>query len=134
MDPQKKTGDFKPTTLRDWEVAAQEELGGADPWKKLTHSGEAWSIKPFYTRSDGGTPAPLLEDSKNIFLGSRAWYNCPRILVQDARSANKKALESLQQGADGIFFELETEPDFEILLHSIQWEICSLNFLAKKNR
>ncbi len=123
----------KAHSLRDWEVAAQEELNGANPWEKLTYKGEGWSILPFYEKP-AVPPLPLLPVSGNNFLGARAWFNCPAVLVGDVNKANEKALECLKEGADGIFFELPAEVDFNVLLRNIDWQYCSLNFLATRNQ
>jgi methylmalonyl-CoA mutase len=118
-------------SFHDWEVAAKEELNGASPLEKLTFKGDGWSMLPFYEMTT--SPSPLLPVSGNDFLGARAWYNCPTVNVNDSKKANEKALECLREGADGVFFELPNEVDFNILLNNIDWQYCSLNFLAKNN-
>lgn len=129
----KKINAFTGASLSDWEAMAREELNGANPQEKLAHSFNGLSIQPFYQQAKGGQPAPLLRAYEDKFLGPRTWYNCPRILVQDAAKANFKALDYLRQGADGIFFELEDSVSFKVLLKGIEWPACSLNFLARKN-
>ena len=124
---------FPPTGLPAWERASKEELQGADPWKKLTKQVHGIEIKPFYSEGPSVTESFHLQPSKGTFLGPRTWYNCPLVVVSDPARANALALEHLKQGADGIFFELEEGMDFSILLKSIEWSSCSLNFLAKKN-
>ena len=130
---QKKFNAFKHVGLSDWETAAREELAGANPWEKLVHQREGWSIRPYYDRNESDCP-PLLPISKNKFLGARTWYNCPHILVADEKKANEDALLCLRQGADGILFELQEQINFDVLLEGIQWQHCSLNFLAKRNK
>ena len=128
-----KFNAFKTASIRDWEVAARLELNGSNS-KELVYQGTGWSIQPFYDQNSNLSPAPLLPISENKFLGPRTWYNCPYLKVTDAIKANEKALEYLRDGADGIFFELNAELDFEILLKDIEWQYCSLNFLVKKNQ
>lgn len=128
-----KFSAFNPADLSGWEVAAREELNGANPWEKLTHSLHALSIQPYYDHKKGAQPKPLLPVSNNKFLGARTWYNCPRIPVLDAKNANQQALECLSRGADGILFDLDDAINVKVLLKGIEWPVCSLNFLAKKN-
>ncbi len=131
---QKKFNAFKIAHLSDWEATAREELNGINPWEKLVHQRDGLRIQPYYDRKGANQPHPLLSVSENKFLGHRAWYNCPRLVVDEPGKTNQKALECLQQGADGIFFELGKEIDFKVLLKNIEWEYCSLNFLAIKNQ
>ncbi len=130
---QKKFNAFKPALSSDWEVAAQEELKGADPWEKLKHNVQGCTILPFYTKTQGYPAPPLLRIPEKKILGARTWYNCPRVVVESAKESNGEALEHLRNGADGIFFELEAEKDFQTLLKDIDPRYCSLNFLVKKN-
>ncbi len=130
---QEKFGAFKPARLSDWEVAAQVELKGADPWEKLKHNVLGCTILPFYTQTEDHPEPPLLHIPEKIFLGPRTWYNCPRVVVESAKKSNGEALEHLRNGADGIFFELDGEKDFQTLLKDIDERYCSLNFLVKKN-
>lgn len=133
MEKENNSNTFKKThSLHDWEVAAREELNGADPWEKLSYEGEGWRISPFYNQNQIN-PAPLLTASENNFSRPRSWFNCPLVHVYDAKKANETALQYLKDGADGISFELRSEIDFQILLTDIEWRYCSLNFLAKEN-
>lgn len=129
-----KFAAFKAANVVDWETMAREELEGSNPWEKLVHRGDGWSIQPFYDRIEGNKGSPLLPASENIFLGPRTWYSCPLVPADDPKKANETALDHLRQGADGIFFELNDEIKFDILLNGIEWQYCSLNFLAKKNQ
>ena len=125
---------FKPASLEDWEAAASRELNGAKPMEELVHQARDWAILPYYNRKTSLSYAPLLKVSENEFLGARAWHNCPRLIVEEAKETNQKALEYLREGADGILFEINDETNFEILLNDIEWQFCSLNFLVKKNQ
>jgi methylmalonyl-CoA mutase len=123
---------FKSANTTDWQNVAREELNGANPFEKLTHRANGYTVQPYY-HNTGASSAPLLSDSGNSFLGSRAWYNCPRVAGSDGAKMNEMALRHLQSGADGLLFELPSEISFEKLLKGIDWTYCSLNFLAKKN-
>ncbi len=133
IENKKKFNGFPGASQSDWRVAAQEELKGADPLKKLSTTGKDWSIYPYYDRKGVPDASPLLKASENRFLGNRAWYNCPSLLVTDPIISNRLALGHLNSGADGILFELDQEVNLKILLKDIEWGACSLNFLAKRN-
>lgn len=125
---------FNAASIKDWEIAARQELNSANPWEKLTYQGKGWSIVPYYDRNESRTTISLLKSSQNEFSGPNTWYNCPYLKVEDAKTANENALKHLREDADGIFFELNEEVDFEILLKDIESQYCSLNFLAKRNK
>ena len=116
IQDQKKFTAFKQASEADWEVAAREELKGADPWKKLTLALPDCTILPFYGQKDTNRPMPLVQVAENNFLDPRAWYNCPVVSVENENKSNALALEHLRNGADGIFFELNRVPDFKSLL------------------
>ncbi len=101
---------FKPASLSDWVAAARHELDGANPLEKLAHKKGGMVIQPYYDENNGEV---LLQPSSNSFLGPRAWYNCPRIIVRQEETANQIALEHLKNGADGILFELSGPTNFK---------------------
>lgn len=121
---------FEAHSLQDWQQTAAAELQGDDPWKKLSRKVQGLDIKPYYTRQDAPAGALQLSPSQGAIFGPRTWFNCPRVSVKDATEANAKALEALESGADGIFFELTGPVDFKTLLKKIEWTYSSLNFLA----
>ncbi len=133
-NPNTKITSFIPSRLSDWELAAKDELKGADPWKKLGYDKQGLQFKPFYTPENSKSTSFQLSPGTNNFLGARTWYNCPLVRVGDPSVANQQALEHLKKGADGIYFELTKSIDFRILLRDIEWPYCSLNFLAKNNQ
>lgn len=119
---------FRETLLSDWEVAAREELKGADPWKKLSVASNNLFLKPIYGPETSRTDSFTLESAPTGVRGARAWFNCPRVIVTDPAKANAMALEHLEAGADGIFFELRGSFDFQRLLKKIEWPFCALHF------
>ncbi|MBL7845901.1 MAG: hypothetical protein JNL40_00430 [Cyclobacteriaceae bacterium] len=123
--------NFTATDTTAWEKAAREELQGEDPWKKLTRSYQGFSIRPLYGPNESSGIDFKLNAALESTRGARTWYNCPRVTVNDPVEANASALEHLQQGADGIFFELNEPIRFAQLLRNIEWPFCALNFLVK---
>lgn len=126
----KPASTFPDGTREAWEDAAREELQGGDPWQKLTREVQGIAVRPYYSREDAPESPFQLQAATSGFLGPRTWYNCPRVIVRDAAAANAEALDHLQQGADGVFFELTGPIDFQKLLHGIEWPLCALHFLA----
>lgn len=123
--------NFPATDTTAWERAAREELQGEDPWKKLTRSYQGLSIRPLYGPNESSGIDFKLNVARESTRGPRTWFNCPRVTVNDPVEANATALEHLQQGADGIFFELNEPIRFAQLLKNIEWPFCALNFLVK---
>ncbi|MBA4058461.1 MAG: hypothetical protein C0490_27335 [Marivirga sp.] len=62
----------------------------------------------------------------------RAWKNLPFIAVHDFKNANDIALNHLQNGADGILFDLREckVVDINPLLHEINWTYCNVSFFV----
>lgn len=129
MNSPSKPERFPEGTRQAWEQAAREELQGTDPWQKLTREVQGVPIRPFYSKEDAPEAPFHLAAADSGFLGPRTWYNCPRVIVNEPKEGNAEALEHLQQGADGVFFELKGPVDFNTLLKKIEWPICALHFL-----
>lgn len=128
-----KINTAKSSVPTEWEVAAQEELKGANPWEKLSHNVRELPILPIYNKTEKNQPEPLLKADKTDILGARTWYNCPHVKVSGEKKSNEEALDHLKNGADGIWFEIQKKTDFRILLKGIDIRYCSINFLAKEN-
>src|ERR1041385_8981189 len=93
-----------------WLNAAKAELDGADAFEKLASQRGDIRIKPWYDASDVGEGQSFILERGNSWLGPRAWINAPLIKVTDCATANKKALNALASGADGILFEVGNTP------------------------
>lgn len=120
---------FQLTAKEDWLKAAKLELDGADPFQKLTQENYGLTILPYYDKTDLSTGRFQLKAATQEFLGPRAWHNMPLIVVTNAAESNKRALNELNSGADGICFDV-TNPktDVQALLDKIEWPYCSINF------
>jgi methylmalonyl-CoA mutase len=122
---------FPAQTVQNWEAAAIKELEGAGSLEKLTVEKSRLSVKPYYTAEDVAAInlAPLAA-SRNSYGGARHWANMPKVIVVDAKQANEQALFHLQNGADGVCFELTNSVESERLLDKIELPYCLINFLA----
>ncbi len=124
------TSFFAQQSVRNWEDAAQKELEAGQSLENLVQTKEGLQIKPYYTAADLiPTAVPQLPESKDEFGGARHWVNMPKVLVEDALTANQQALHHLQNGADGILFEIRNgSVSVEQLLHEIELPYCSIYF------
>lgn len=112
-----------------WVTAAKAELDGADPFTKLVSEKENVRIKPWYDASDVAKINSFILSRGSEWLGPRAWINAPLIKTADPVAANKKALNALASGADGILFD--SNDSEATLLEGIQPEYC---YVAFKNK
>ncbi|HCW07466.1 MAG TPA: methylmalonyl-CoA mutase [Cytophagales bacterium] len=116
---------FLTQTVRDWEKVAKQELGD-DPFVKLAKEKYGLRIKPYYDSQDS-----FEKKSIDSFAIEKNWVTAPKILVDDEQKSNDEALNHLNSGADGVFFELrKSNTDFKVLLKNIQLPYCSVFFLA----
>lgn len=123
---------FSSRTLQNWEIAAIKELEGTGSIEKLTFEKAGLKIKPYYTAEDAtSSQLPPLQSSMAPYTAARHWVNMPKVLVEDEKEANALALFHLQNGADGIYFDLDgSSADPEVLLDKIELPYCSVSFLA----
>ena len=118
-----------------WTNAAKIELNGKDPAQHLGKKWDELEIKPYYDETDlsFNTYGPV-EKKVIPFSGPNGWLNLPRIPSQPEDAANAAALNHLQHGADGIFFQLNQQLQqnqqlkSERLLKEVNSEFCFLGF------
>jgi methylmalonyl-CoA mutase len=126
---------FSFATKENWVEAAQSELNNADPFEKLSFHHNEIKILPYYDQTD----VPPSFSFSNLtpsdpYLGARAWLNMPKINASD-NLANVKALEALNNGADGILFEVTSDSvNAEKILKSIDLRYCTISFLIDSNK
>lgn len=116
-----KHGGFAETAKKDWILAAGKELGDDKPLEKLSRRRGDLTLLPYYDASDLPPGAP-----SQIVRHGQQWVNAPRVVAQDARVANRAALQHLQAGANGILFEIKgNSVDPEHLFSGIELPFCS---------
>ncbi|WP_118950288.1 methylmalonyl-CoA mutase family protein [Taibaiella helva] len=104
--------DFHPATAADWKARLEKDLKGITFEQLSRTDRNGLTIHPFYTREDLATmPAPL-----DIQPG---WSICAQVKVTDAATANKQALDELNNGASGLCFLLDKTTDAATLLQEI---------------
>lgn len=119
-----------------WQRIAALETESDDPEKILSWKTEnGLRFFPYYDASDV-THLQYLDNlrltvGENSFSGNRKWLNITAVHVADEISGNKISLDHLNQGADGLFFNLKSKVDFEKLLLNIEFPYCSLFFSSE---
>lgn len=119
--------DFNAHTVRDWEKVAQQELINKDPWQNLTKERAGLAIKPYYDSHD------ILKERKiqirKSANGLSNWQNAPKVIVVAEKEANEEALNHLNSGADGVYFDIQVDSAKpEALLKNIELPYCSVYF------
>lgn len=131
--------EFPPSTREQWIALAKKELDNQDPFETLTRvSADGLHVKPYYDKTDLNPQALhnfQLAASDEEFKGPRSWDNLPPVRVEDESVANKKALEHLIAGSEGILFDLAQKErvDFDKLLTGIALEYCNVSFLISSS-
>lgn len=124
----KLLNDFEKATASQWLDKLSADLKGQSV-NELNWTRGGIQGKPFYTAED----LPQSADYSNRHpgpekFGDRFWVNFQLINVVDDNRANKKALEALNNGAEGIFFRCRAIPNFNSLLKDIQLPFCQVSF------
>lgn len=92
---------FPDVTASQWKQQIQVDLKGADYnqtliWKTL----EGIDVKPFYHPDDALS-------TNSITLPTQPWRICQHIYAKTAKSANKKAVDAINRGAESILFSID---------------------------
>ena len=120
---------FPTVTKADWNVLAQKQLKGDDPTQFLKWQNDAGiGLEGYFDESDTKTLSYLGEFFNKI--PNHTWKLYQLISVKGEAEANKKALEALMGGCDGLIFDLQTSPKWEILLKNIDTKICDIGTIA----
>lgn len=116
-----------------WTQQAAQEINGDDPNEKLSwKNDDDLTFSPYYDLSDVIHLKYLnhhrLTVAQQSFLGNRKWINAPLVKSNTDKNRNADALNHLSNGADGVFFDLDRTASIADVLHSIEWNYCSLYF------
>jgi methylmalonyl-CoA mutase len=113
--------EFPGVSKSQWKEKTLLDLKGADFDKKLIwRTLEGFNLQPYYSKEDLNHLAYLKKFESSVLNkedghnGPRFWINRESILVNDAESANKAAIEALNSGADGLIFDLTGKEDIDI--------------------
>jgi methylmalonyl-CoA mutase len=137
--------DFPPVTTGEWEEKISEDLKGADYEKKLVwKTQEGFNVKPYYRSEDlaGLEYLDVLPGQFPFTRGNRVraneWHIRQDIVVDDIKTANKKALDILMKGVTSLGFIIQpkfepTLDELERLCENIYADAVELNFICYHN-
>lgn len=110
--------DFSAVTSKQWKQKIQVDLKGADYNETLVwNTDEGIDVKPFYHADEFNT-TPTPTPVKNT-----TWKIGQTISVTDAKSANSKALDAINRGAESICFVIHSEDiNIQELVNTIDFE------------
>ena len=122
--------EFPDISTEEWESVIEKDLKGKDYKEVLRwNSGEGVEPLPFYRMEHLAD----LDHKQDSVLRSGEWKIIEVVESDDVTSANKEALQALENGATGLYFNpaenyLQTKKDIETLLNDIQIELISVRF------
>ena len=109
---------FESVSAKAWKQKIQVDLKGAEYNSLLWQTLEGITVKPFYHFDEDNTILPV-QSPEN-------WQIAQHIFIDDAKIANKIALEALKGGVETITFTANKPFDIEKVLKTIS--INNLNF------
>ncbi|UII34947.1 methylmalonyl-CoA mutase family protein [Fulvivirga ulvae] len=131
--------DFKNSPKEDWIKKATSDLKGEDVFEKYNWNfNDKITLEPYYDESDLKSIKGIEKFQNRLILKenptgeNRYWENLQKIIVNDSKAANKQALEALNNGADGLIFDLTHTQNVLLtdLLYDILLDYCSVSFVV----
>jgi methylmalonyl-CoA mutase len=115
--------DFSSVSSKQWKQKIQFELDGADYNKTLIWtSPEDIQVKPFYHKDEFAAGFDVKTKATQFQI-------CQNIFVYDIDKSNKRAIDSINRGADSLRFTIEDEKiDLSKLLQNIDIELINIYF------
>jgi methylmalonyl-CoA mutase len=131
--------DFGSADKRAWEKQVSQELNGKPAEGLRWKLPEGFSLDPYYTAGEVKSFTRLAPQAPLPEGEPRQWANMQLLLVKDVALANAQALEALNGGATGLYFDLtphERVGDMvsfvSQLLKGVLLEHCSLAFRVQE--
>lgn len=121
--------EFHPITKKEWIEKANIDLKGADfdrklVWKNLSKI----DIQPFYNTEDQQEFLPHSGKNSNQLINYRL------IKVKSGKKGNKQAFKAIEEGINGLIFELKRKKiDLKKLLKNIDFHKTAVSFKLKSN-
>ena len=120
--------DFNPVSKKEWIDKANIDLKGADfnkklVWKNLNNI----DIQPFYNSEDNQ------EFLKNTGENSSSLINYRKIWVGQNNDANQLALKAVEEGINGLLFDLKDIVPVSSLLKGIDLNKIAVSFVLRKD-
>lgn len=110
--------EFEAVSSKEWKQKIQFELKGADYNQTLVwETPEGIKVKPFYHNDE-------FENKVSVNTKVSDFKILQRIYVFDVEKSNKRAKETLQRGAESIYFTIEKpETDLSVLFAELPKEV-----------
>jgi len=120
--------EFSPVSKQDWMEKVTIDLKGEDfnrklVWKNLSKI----DIQPFYNVEDNK------EYLKNTGENSQSLINYRNIVVSTSESGNQLALKAVEEGMNGLLFEITDNISAAKLLDGIDLNKITVSFILKSN-
>ncbi len=121
--------EFDPISKQEWIDKAKTDLKGADFNKKLVWKNlSKIDIQPFYNTED------QQEFLNNTGESSKALTNYRSIKVKSGKKGNKLALKAVEEGMNGLLFDLKRKSiSLQKLLKNIDLNKIAVSFLLRSN-
>lgn len=137
MSEKKLFSEFETVSSKQWKQQIQFDLKGADYNETLVwESPEGIKVKPFYHNDE-------FENAITAIHPAQPFQIVQKIFVHDVELSNKKALDSLNRGAESVYFTIENDQiDCNELLKNLPSEkviyyfnlpFLSVGFIGKLN-
>ena len=115
--------EFSPVSTEQWMERVTADLNGADFDKKLVWQNlSGIKINPCYNAED------RITQLKNTGENSQSLVNYRRVLVETAESGNKLATKAVEEGMNGIIFQLKENVPVTTLLNGINLNTTTVSF------
>ena len=119
--------EFSPVTKQEWIDKATIDLKGAEfsrlVWKNLNNI----SVDPFYNAEDKS------EFLSNMGENSGALINYRKIIVISGESGNELALKAIEEGINGLLFDVKENVSVAKLLKGIDLNKTVVSFILSSN-
>ena len=120
--------EFSPVSKQDWMEKVTIDLKGEDfnrklVWKNLSKI----DIQPFYNAEDNK------EYLKNTGENSQALINYRNIVVSSSEVGNQLALKAVEEGMNGLLFEITENSSAAKLLDGVDLNKIAVSFIFKSN-
>lgn len=120
--------EFSSGSKKQWQRAANAQLRTDNAENELVWNLTSdWKLPAYFDETDEKNLAYL---PKHFSQKKFDWQLFKTIDVEDEVSANKAALECLNQGCTGILFHCISEVDLHTLTSNIHYQHCFISFLV----
>ena len=120
--------EFPSVTTEQWMERVNADLKGADFDKKLVWKNlSGINIQPCYNIEN------TIEQLQNTGENSQSLVNYRSVIVTTAQSGNKLALKAVEEGINGIIFELKENVSASTLLNGINLNEITVSFELASN-